>query len=287
MVPRSLIELVLPAPRLPRRTEAARRAGIVSVLLHVGIVTSVLFMAARSAPVATSPDAASSRQPIQLPRVVFLQQMPGPSGGGGGGGTRQAAPPSRSQANGRDGLNVPLATRVAASQQSPEAPCPPQELLLDAVPLASGAALLTGLPDARPSLDVSKGPGLGGGIGEGTGTGIGAGTGAGLGSGLSRGFGDGAYRPGGGVVPPTLLKQVRPNYTTEALRLRIQGSVMLEVVVGRDGIPLAIRITRSLDPGGLDEEAVAAVREWRFTPGHVGDMPVDVLVTIQLDFHVQ
>jgi TonB family protein len=62
---------------------------------------------------------------------------------------------------------------------------------------------------------------------------------------------------------------------------------MLEVVVGRDGIPLAIRITRSLDPGGLDEEAVAAVREWRFTPGHVGDIPVDVLVTIQLDFHVQ
>ncbi len=286
MVPRSLIELVRPAPRLPRRTEAVRRAGIVSVLLHMGVVTSVLFMAARSAPVATSPDAASSRQPIQLPRVVFLQ-MPGPSGGGGGGGTRQAAPPSRSQANGRDRLNVPLTTPVAASQQSPEAPCPPQELLLDAVSLASGAALLAGLPDARPSLDISKGPGLGGGIGEGTGTGIGAGTGAGLGPGLSRGFGDGAYRPGGGVVPPTLLKQVRPTYTTEALRLRIQGSVMLEVVVGRDGIPLAIRITRSLDPGGLDEEAVAAVREWRFTPGHVGDMPVDVLVTIQLDFHVQ
>jgi protein TonB len=160
-------------------------------------------------------------------------------------------------------------------------------LLLDAVPLASGAALLAGLPDARPSLDISKGPGLGGGIGEGTGTGIGAGTGAGRGSGLSRGFGDGAYRPGGGVVPPTLLKQVRPNYTTEALRMRIQGSVLLELVVGRDGIPLAIRITRSLDPGGLDEEAVAAVREWRFTPGHVGDMPVDVLVTIQLDFRVQ
>jgi TonB family protein len=62
---------------------------------------------------------------------------------------------------------------------------------------------------------------------------------------------------------------------------------MLEVVVGRDGIPLAIRITRSLDPRGLDEEAIAAVREWRFTPGRVADVPVDVLVTIQLDFRVQ
>jgi protein TonB len=155
------------------------------------------------------------------------------------------------------------------------------------LPLASGTALLARLPGARPSLDVSEGSGFGGGSGEGTGTGIGAGTGAGLGPGLSRGFGDGAYRPGGGVVPPTLLKQVRPNYTTEALRLRIQGTVMLKVVVGHDGIPLAIRITRSLDPGGLDEEAIAAVREWRFTPGLVGNTPVDVLVTIQLDFHVQ
>ena len=32
-----------------------------------------------------------------------------------------------------------------------------------------------------------------------------------------------AYHRPGGVVPPTLLKQVRPNYTTEALRLRIEG----------------------------------------------------------------
>ena len=82
------------------------------------------------------------------------------------------------------------------------------------------------------------------------------------------------------------LKKVRPKYTAEALRQEIQGSVMLEVVVGRDGTPLAVRVTRSLDPGGLDEEAITAVREWRFTPGRVGETPVDVLVTIVLDFRI-
>ena len=73
----------------------------------------------------------------------------------------------------------------------------------------------------------------------------------------------------------------------EALRLRIQGTVTLEAVVSREGIPLAIRITRSLDRGGLDEEAIAAVREWRFTPGRIGDSAVDVLVTILLDFSLR
>ena len=92
---------------------------------------------------------------------------------------------------------------------------------------------------------------------------------------------------GAGVVPPTLLSQVRPKYTGEAMRLRIQGTVALDVVVSREGIPMAIRVTRSLDPGGLDEEAIAAVRQWRFTPGRIGGTPVDVLVTVLVDFTVR
>jgi len=49
---------------------------------------------------------------------------------------------------------------------------------------------------------------------------------------------------------------------------------------------VAIRVTRSLDPG-LDEEAVIAAREWRFVPARVGDVPVDVIVTILLDFNIR
>jgi TonB family protein len=68
--------------------------------------------------------------------------------------------------------------------------------------------------------------------------------------------------------------------------MRVQGTFALEVVVGRDGVPIDVRVTRSLDPHGLDEEAIIAVREWRFTPGRIGKTPVDVLVSILLDFRI-
>jgi TonB family protein len=159
-------------------------------------------------------------------------------------------------------------------------------VVLDARPLAATADLWFGLPEAHSSLPYSGGPGSGGGIGGGTGTGVGPGIGPGIGPGSGGGFGGGAYRVGSGVIAPTLLKKVRPNYTTDALRLRVQGTVALEVVVGRDGVPIDVRVTRSLDPHGLDEEAIIAVREWRFTPGRIGKTPVDVLVSILLDFRI-
>lgn len=282
---RSLLCLVPPAPRLPPRADAARAAGLGSVLLHIVVVTTVVLLAARSGPVAASPDAASDRQPLQLPRMVFLQ-MPGLPGGGGGGGRRQPAPPSRADAVGRDRLTIRTARPVSATEQPKDVPDPPQRVVLDAKPLASGTTLMTGLPEALSSLPFSQGSGAGGGVGRGGGTGVGSGEGPGMGPGSGGGFGGGAYRLGSGVIPPRLLTEVKPKYTADALTRKIQGTVALEVVVGRDGIPLAIRVTGSLDPGGLDEAAVTAVREWRFAPGRVGDTPVDVLVTILLDFRI-
>jgi TonB family protein len=284
MVPRSFIGLAPPPPRLPPRMEAVRAGGLVSVLLHVGTVAIVMLAAGRVASVATGPWAASA-PPVSLPRMVFLQ-MPQPGGGGGGGGKREPLPPPRARDVGRDRVTLPVATPLIAAQPPADAPPPPEQAMLDTVPLASGTALLAGLPDALPSPALSGGPGVGGGIGTGTGTGLGSGTGPGLGPGSGGGFGGGAYRPGGAVVAPTLLRQVLPKYTPDALQKKIQGTVVLEVVVSRDGMPTAIRVVRSLDPGGLDQEAIAAVREWRFTPGRLGSTAVDVLVTIWVDFRV-
>jgi outer membrane biosynthesis protein TonB len=161
---------------------------------------------------------------------------------------------------GRDPITVPALRPVIDPPPSPEAPPSTEQALLKTIPLASGTTLMSGLPDAQPTSTLSRGPGTGGGIGTGTGSGIGGGTGSGVGPGFGGGFGGGAYRPGGGVVAPTLLRQVLPKYTTDALARRIQGTVGLEVVVSREGLPIAIRVVRSLDPG-LDQEAIAAVRE--------------------------
>lgn len=60
---------------------------------------------------------------------------------------------------------------------------------------------------------------------------------------------------------PRLIKEVRPKYTSDALT-RIQGTVLLEATITSDGCASRIRVVRSLDPGGLDEEAIAAVAQW-------------------------
>ncbi|MBI2185498.1 MAG: energy transducer TonB [Acidobacteria bacterium] len=251
---------------------------------HLILATAFVLAAAWPRPIPDVTGTAGARPPTSVPRLVFLQ-MPGPGGGGGGGGNRQPAPASRAQTIGRDRLAVPVARPVIVTEAPRDVAPPMQELPLAVKPLDSGATFLTGLPDVSPSIPASQGPGSGGGAGEGAGTGIGSGTGPGLGPGSGGGFGGGAYRMGPGVVAPTLLTHVRPKYTADALELKLQGTVVLEVVVGRDGIPAAIRVLRSLD-AGLDREAIAAVRQWRFAPGRVGGEPVDVLVTIILDFRI-
>jgi TonB family protein len=161
------------------------------------------------------------------------------------------------------------------------------EMALDARPLASGNAVQIGLPVGGVSYGTSTGPGSGGGVGTGIGTGMGAGRGPGIGAGSGGGTGGGVYRSGGSVTAPRLLAQIRPSYTSEALGQKIQGSVWLELVVTRDGRVEQVRVVRSLDPGGLDAQAITAVRRWQFEPGRLAGTPVDVVVTVVMDFSIQ
>jgi TonB family protein len=160
-------------------------------------------------------------------------------------------------------------------------------IALDALPMASGSFDRSGLPAGGVLFGTSTGPGTGGGVGTGAGTGIGSGRGPGLGPGSGGGTGGGTYRPGGAVSAPRLIREVKARYTSEAMREKIQGTVVLEAIVTADGCTSQIRVVRSLDRGGLDEEAVAAVAQWRFLPGLHAGVPVDVLVTILLDFSIR
>jgi TonB family protein len=90
------------------------------------------------------------------------------------------------------------------------------------------------------------------------------------------------------LVNPVVATRVRPVYTPEAMRHKIQGAVQLEAVVNEDGTVGDCRITKSLDAiYGLDEEAVTALRQWTFTPGRLhGDaVPVRVAITLTFTLH--
>jgi len=217
--------------------------------------------------------------------MVFLQAS-GPGGGGGGGGNRSPSPPSRAENVGRDRITLPVAPPVRAASD-PADVIAPQSVALDAIPLASGVAYRMGTLSAAPSLGFSQGPGTGGGVGDGSGTGMGSGIGPGVGPGSGGGFGGGVYQPGNGVTVPTLRSQVRPDYTSDAMQRKIQGTVVLEMIVGSDGVPYNVRVVRSLDAGGLDQEAIRAAKEWRFNPGRLGETPVAVLVILVIDFHIR
>jgi protein TonB len=84
-----------------------------------------------------------------------------------------------------------------------------------------------------------------------------------------------------------VIAEVKPTYTNDALLHRVQGTVVLELVVTHEGRPSQIRVVRSLDPEGLDDQAVAAVAHWRFEPGRLAGAPVDVLVSVMVDFWVR
>jgi periplasmic protein TonB len=90
------------------------------------------------------------------------------------------------------------------------------------------------------------------------------------------------------VTLPVEIKRGIPQYTTDAMRARVQGSFLVECVVETTGVCTNIRIVRALTPSfGLDEEAVKAVRQWRFRPGMRHGEPVPVLVTMQIDFAIR
>jgi TonB family protein len=98
----------------------------------------------------------------------------------------------------------------------------------------------------------------------------------------------GAVRPGSGVQSPRLVHEVKPSYTPAAMRAGIEGMVWMEAVVGPDGRVSDVRVTQSLDAEhGLDDQAVQALRQWRFAPGRRGDVPVSVVVEVQMSFVIR
>jgi periplasmic protein TonB len=272
--------------------------GGVIILLGLGVLASL-----------TSKDTEANVQPDPPARLVYLM-LPGPGGGGGGGGLRMTTPPPqalrkapappprrrpstpivrvrrpppvRSTAR----LPVPIEPpRLVPRPIDTPKPAPPQIVHAPIVPTPADTVDMAGLLAAKRTA-ASAGSGLDGGVGAGRGTGTGQGAGAGLGPGSGGGTGGGPFRPGTGIEPPTIIREVRPSYSDEARRRAIEGDVVLEIVVLQDGRVGSVRTLRSLG-GGLDQKAVEAVRQWRFSPARRQGAPVDVVVEVSVEFKLR
>lgn len=249
------------------QVQGRRAAGatLASIALHGLFLALVVWV------IAYRPSAIVELIPPDLSKLVFVN-IEGP--GGGGGGSPAPAPPKP--------IAVPPSKPVEPVPVTPPPPPPPT-----AIPPPQMSA-----PVVTPDANLAQATGIssvsmaqyGGG---GRGTGLGSGTGSGVGPGEGGGFGGGAYQPGAGINNPSLLRQVKPIYTSDAMRAKIQGTVVLDAVIKADGTVGDVRVKRSLDrANGLDQAAINAAKQWLFRPATKDGKPVDILVTLEVDFRI-
>jgi protein TonB len=282
-----------------RRSAPLTASGLLHAAFGIVLLTALGVSQARVEPEATTPA-----------RLVFLVK-PGPGGGGGGGGLRQPTPARPALLKGTSALKSPVPIERVVRRPDPEPPKrprpvpearpaerpvepPPPVAKPDPIPPVL-APVVSAPADPKEQAGVlapstpaanSQGAGVGGGSGTGRGQGIGEGTGPGVGDGIGGGTGGGPYRPGSGITAPSILQEVKPDYTEEARRRSLSGDVVLEIVVRSDGRVGAVRIVQGLG-AGLDQRAVEAVRQWRFSPARRYGTPVDVLVEVAVEFRLR
>ncbi len=226
--------------------------------------------------------------------------------GGGGGGGRQEQTPASFGKTPQASLDVP--------QIIPPDPKPPQ-IKNPALPVAAtlNADPMLIPPDARvlpygdpksKSTTPSSGTGTGNGIGTGDGTGIGSGSGNGFGPGRGGNVGGGDFNAGGGgpggggggdysriftgkdvTTKARLISKPEPQYTEDARKNQVTGTVVLKVVFASNGSVQNIRTVSGL-PYGLTERAIAAARQIKFVPATKDGHQVSMWMQLEYNFNL-
>ncbi|MFN2516519.1 MAG: energy transducer TonB, partial [Pyrinomonadaceae bacterium] len=222
--------------------------------------------------------------------------------GGGGGGGREDPKPASFGKTPQASLTVP---QIVAPDPKPPAIKNPS--LPVAATVVADPMLVP--PDARvlpygdfksKSTDPSSGPGTGNGIGPGRGGGIGPGEGGGIGPGRGGNIGGGDYREGGGGPggggggtdynkvfsgkdvnsKARVLSKPEPQYTEEARKNQVTGTVVLRAVFTSGGQVSNIRAVSGL-PYGLTERAIAAARQIKFSPATKDGRAVSMYIQLE------
>ena len=96
---------------------------------------------------------------------------------------------------------------------------------------------------------------------------------------------EGVRQVGGGVSPPRLLSSVDPGYNNYARAAKVSGISTINLIVDEHGRPTHLSVVRPLGVG-LDEQALAAVRQYTFSPAMFGGKPVAVAMNVEVNFQI-
>jgi protein TonB len=97
---------------------------------------------------------------------------------------------------------------------------------------------------------------------------------------------DGPIMVGGDVKPPEKIFSPQPSYTEIARKARIQGVVIVQAIIDRDGGVTNVKVLKGL-PMGLEEAAVDAIKQWKFKPATLNGKPVTVYYNLTVNFKLQ
>jgi periplasmic protein TonB len=249
-----------------------RRSAVLSVFIHALAIVLILILAAsKHSPLAYLLPVRET--PVYLPVQVHMHGI------SGGGGQRSPLPPNKGQPpKAAPRVFVPPIFRVQETRaviEMPPAVLSAVDTQIQTLNLPMG--VLNGVTGRQ-----SGGPGGPSGLGGGNGSNIGDGAGPGTGGPDDHGIYD---LHGKNVTRPILLSHQDPDYSEEARKAKLQGTVELSVVVNANGQVTDIRVLRSLGLG-LDERAVEAVRQWRFRAGAVDGRPVATRATVEVTFRL-
>lgn len=275
--------LLSPHSNIPLRfisIDSSTRVGAsqtLSVIAHALILCALIFLLTKT------PPGIGGVQSISLPflhsPLSFAPPPPESSGKpglgqNGGSGNEESSPARRGHL--APSSSTPLTQPRLTHEESHELPVPPAVFDQNA-PARVNVVRFLGIPWSNENND-SAGRGRGHGIGDGDGNGMGNGDGDGA------GLGDGESTYANVAWPAACQYCPEPSYTEEARKAKLQGTVLLQVLVGADGLAKRIRIQKGLGMG-VDEKAVETVRGWHFTPARDATRkPLAVWVTIETHF---
>ncbi len=274
------VEPPISDPKRKRNTQISTAVGYVTLFAALVFLSTIL------------PEPPKLSRNSELPNLIFVMTE-GPGGGGGGSDERSEDPASVQKIEGQDQAKVAVAVETPEEKlifEDPDKPAEKEkeeevveeeevpEVIAPVVAQAPDDITEKGILQGQEQLDESVGPG-------GRGTGIGQGQGSGLGEGTGGGVGGGAYRMGSGLTPPVLVRQIQPGFTEDALARKIQGEVVVEVVILKNGTVRPVRVLRGLS-ADLNQKAIEAASQWKFIPAKFKGQPVDLIAEIVVDFNI-